>query len=485
MVNYVVEDATAAIYVNGVIHWVTSGSLPVLIKPGDKISATFHARIERDWWAPNEPPSDIAGGGTWFPAMYILTQGCDGWGGGFGTAMGTSYGDYTVSVPVYTVPSCMDGKTLIGKLGIYQAADNKKLGEGSAFYIESYVETSGTCPPLYAWINVSIPFAGANIYLDNEFYANSVLGGNVVCVPQGYNHTIMVTYPGYNTFEQMFDVTSSMVSSSKVSARTITVPLTKTPTATPTTPTSCPAGYYLDQSVAECLPIEGYNQPEESTESDTTIPGSGGLPTAILTATPTTGTAPLTVKFNGKSNGTAPITDWYWDFGDGYTDGGVDTSHTYSVAGQYNVTLTVGNANGYNYYYTTITAGSTSSTTIPVTSCINKPCSATCPCPSGKTCGSTGVCTSTTPPASNPPPSGTPVVGTCPVCISPKVCNPVSKVCYTPTTGTPPAGAPATPCDGMNRNGALDPTCIIEPGNEMFLYGAVGVVLLLLLMKKK
>jgi len=244
MVDYIVEDSTAAIYVNGVIHWVTSGTLPVTIKPGDKISATFHAKIVPRTYGvwplqTTDEPHDIV---TWFPAMYILTSGCDGWGGGLGSPRGTSFGDYTVDVPVYTVPACMAGKVLRGKLGIYESGTNRKLGEGSEFYIEPYTETAGICPTGYAWINVTTPFSGTNIYLDGQFYANSVLGGNVVCVPQG-NHTIKVTYSGYNTFEKTISVTATAASNSKTASQTVTVSLTKTTTGGGGTTCNCTTEY--------------------------------------------------------------------------------------------------------------------------------------------------------------------------------------------------------------------------------------------------
>src|SRR3989344_2191309 len=52
-------------------------------------------------------------------------------------------------------------------------------------------------------------------------------------------------------------------------------------------------------------------------------------PTAIISATPTSGNTPLTVSFNG-SNSSDPngsITTYTWNFGDGTTATGVSTSH--------------------------------------------------------------------------------------------------------------------------------------------------------------
>ncbi|MBL7071025.1 MAG: PKD domain-containing protein [Candidatus Omnitrophica bacterium] len=63
------------------------------------------------------------------------------------------------------------------------------------------------------------------------------------------------------------------------------------------------------------------------------------LPTADFTASPTERAAPLTVYFVNTSTGT--IYDWSWDFGDGNTGYGDRPSHTYTEAGDYDVTLTV------------------------------------------------------------------------------------------------------------------------------------------------
>ncbi|HSG67981.1 MAG TPA: PKD domain-containing protein, partial [Bacteroidales bacterium] len=50
------------------------------------------------------------------------------------------------------------------------------------------------------------------------------------------------------------------------------------------------------------------------------------------------------VIFNGS--GTADITSWSWDFDDGTTGNGQVVTHTYTTAGNYNVSLVVSNANG-------------------------------------------------------------------------------------------------------------------------------------------
>jgi hypothetical protein len=43
-------------------------------------------------------------------------------------------------------------------------------------------------------------------------------------------------------------------------------------------------------------------------------------------------------------------------------------------------------------------------------------------------------------------------------------------------------------CDGLSRGGSFDPTCILDSSNSMYLYGAIGLVIVLLLVtggKKK
>ena len=71
-----------------------------------------------------------------------------------------------------------------------------------------------------------------------------------------------------------------------------------------------------------------------------------GAPAVAFTASPTSGTAPLTVQFNGTSKGT-PVT-WNWTFGDGTTSVQQNLTHTYTVSGTYNVSLTATNGCGSN-----------------------------------------------------------------------------------------------------------------------------------------
>jgi PKD repeat protein len=69
-------------------------------------------------------------------------------------------------------------------------------------------------------------------------------------------------------------------------------------------------------------------------------------PVAAISASPTSGKAPLTVTFTDKSTGSP--NSWSWNFGDKITSTAKNTSHKYSKAGKYTVSLTVKNAIGSN-----------------------------------------------------------------------------------------------------------------------------------------
>lgn len=66
-------------------------------------------------------------------------------------------------------------------------------------------------------------------------------------------------------------------------------------------------------------------------------------PTAVISATPTSGTAPLTVSFNanGSTDSDGTIVAYSWNFGDGGSQTGVTAQRTYSTAGTYTATLSV------------------------------------------------------------------------------------------------------------------------------------------------
>jgi PKD repeat protein len=65
---------------------------------------------------------------------------------------------------------------------------------------------------------------------------------------------------------------------------------------------------------------------------------SNWLPDTNFSSNETSGNAPLTVQFIDLSSG---ATGWNWNFGDGATSKEQNPMHTYSIAGNYTVTLTV------------------------------------------------------------------------------------------------------------------------------------------------
>ena len=69
-----------------------------------------------------------------------------------------------------------------------------------------------------------------------------------------------------------------------------------------------------------------------------------GESVADFTANVTAGPAPLTVQFTGTSTGNP--TAWSWDFGDGSTSAVQNPTHTYTAAGNYTVSLSVGDGGG-------------------------------------------------------------------------------------------------------------------------------------------
>ncbi|KKH47468.1 NosD domain-containing protein [Methanosarcina sp. 1.H.A.2.2] len=69
------------------------------------------------------------------------------------------------------------------------------------------------------------------------------------------------------------------------------------------------------------------------------------LPVADFIANPTSGSAPLSVSFTDRSQN---ATSRSWNFGDGATSTDTNPTHSYSLAGNYTVNLTVSNLKGTN-----------------------------------------------------------------------------------------------------------------------------------------
>ncbi|MEP7283429.1 MAG: PKD domain-containing protein [Rubrivivax sp.] len=99
------------------------------------------------------------------------------------------------------------------------------------------------------------------------------------------------------------------------------------------------------------------------------VPATGGAgqpPTAILSATPTSGTVPLTVAFSaaGSSDPDGSIVGFTWTFGDGGSASGATASHTYQSAGTFTAQLRVTDDSGLS---------ATRSTTITVAPVVATP----------------------------------------------------------------------------------------------------------------
>ena len=70
-------------------------------------------------------------------------------------------------------------------------------------------------------------------------------------------------------------------------------------------------------------------------------------PSVAFTGSPLTGCFPLPVNFTDQSTpGDGTITQWQWDFGDGASSSLQNPSHTYTGAGNYNITLRLTNSFG-------------------------------------------------------------------------------------------------------------------------------------------
>ncbi|WP_292381693.1 PKD domain-containing protein [Methanosarcina sp. UBA289] len=82
------------------------------------------------------------------------------------------------------------------------------------------------------------------------------------------------------------------------------------------------------------------------------LPAQPVYPTANFSSNLTFGYAPLSVQFMDLSKN---ADEWDWNFGDKSSSTQQNSVHTYSSAGNYNVTLKVNNANGTNSRFATVT----------------------------------------------------------------------------------------------------------------------------------
>jgi PKD repeat protein len=99
------------------------------------------------------------------------------------------------------------------------------------------------------------------------------------------------------------------------------------------------------------------------------IPPSNMLPTASLNLSTGSGEAPLAIEFSAESStdSDGTIVAYAWDFGDGvFSAGNSTSSHTYTIAGVYAVTLTVtDNDGGVATAQSTVTVSVPSANIVP------------------------------------------------------------------------------------------------------------------------
>ena len=212
-------------------------------------------------------------------------------------------------------------------------------------------------------------------------------------------------------------------------------------------------------------------------------------------------------------------TSYDWDFGDGSAHGSGDAdAHTYTTPGNYTVTLRVTGATGTGIVTYNIAVKSTTTSGTGGTGGTGGTTTCTPACPSTQTC-TAGKCV--------PKPSGTPVANTStkgqdgticenPSCTASQNCVngacvaaagtntnlntvggdgttcvpacPSSKpycqsgVCVAQSSSS---GSGTTGCSGLDRNGVIDPSCLLDPSNSTLLYGAIGVALVLVILSRR
>jgi PKD repeat protein len=80
-----------------------------------------------------------------------------------------------------------------------------------------------------------------------------------------------------------------------------------------------------------------------------TVSDTNAAPVAVATADVMEGEAPLEVNFNGSaSTDDVGIESYLWDFGDGETSNEMNPTHTFTFAGEFEVSLTVTDAEGFS-----------------------------------------------------------------------------------------------------------------------------------------
>lgn len=111
------------------------------------------------------------------------------------------------------------------------------------------------------------------------------------------------------------------------------------------TATGCEAAktYSTVGTFSVTLTVQGPGGTDSITKANL-IASNALPPVAAFTSGETTGETPLTVSFVSASAG--DISGYRWDFGDGSTSSEVNPTHTYTMAGSYDVSLTVSGPGG-------------------------------------------------------------------------------------------------------------------------------------------
>jgi PKD repeat protein len=118
--------------------------------------------------------------------------------------------------------------------------------------------------------------------------------------------------------------------------------------ATSNTTATSVAHTYVAGTYTVSLTVSGPLGTDTNTQTNLIAVSAPVPPTALFSASPTSGVSPLAVTFTDSSTGS--ITNRYWNFGDGVTTNTTATSlgHTYSSAGTYTVALIVSGTSGAN-----------------------------------------------------------------------------------------------------------------------------------------
>lgn len=103
------------------------------------------------------------------------------------------------------------------------------------------------------------------------------------------------------------------------------------------------SGYTIESLDRPYVEVGIYEDNGDLDDDSLIVPITNNPPTANIQTDVLSGEVPFTVNFDasGSTDGDGTIQSYSWDFGDTNSGSGVTTSHEYTVAGNYTVTLTV------------------------------------------------------------------------------------------------------------------------------------------------